>query len=56
MASGVVFVYWEHIAGCERQTYGPLETVTRLKGRGARGVSGGLTRPWPYRSAKRKPS
>jgi hypothetical protein len=56
VASGVVFVYWEHIAGCERQTYGPLETVARFKGLGVQGVSGGLTRPWHYRLAKCKPS
>jgi endonuclease YncB( thermonuclease family) len=56
VASGVVFVYWQYIAGCDRHTYGRLETEARLKGLGVWGVSGGLTRPWDYRSGQRKPS
>jgi endonuclease YncB( thermonuclease family) len=56
VASGVAFVYWQYIAGCDRQTYGRLETEARLKGVGVWGVSGGLTRPWDYRSGQRKPS
>jgi endonuclease YncB( thermonuclease family) len=56
VASGVAFVYWQYIAGCDRQTYGRLETEARLKGLGVWGVSGGLTRPWEYRSGQRKPS
>ena len=54
--SGVAFVYWQYIAGCDRQTYGRLETEARLKGLGVWGVSGWLTRPWEYRSGQRKPS
>jgi endonuclease YncB( thermonuclease family) len=56
VASGVAFVYWQYIAGCDRQTYGRLETEARLKSLGVWGVSGGLTRPWDYRSGQRKSS
>ena len=56
VASGVAFVYWQYIGGCDRQTYGRLETEARLKGLGVWGVSGGLTRPWDYRSRQRQPS
>jgi endonuclease YncB( thermonuclease family) len=56
VASGVAFVYWQTIAGCDRQTYGRLETEARLKRLGVWGVSGGLTRPWDYRSGRRTPS
>ena len=55
MASGVAFVYWQYIAGCDRQTYGRLEAEARLKRLGVWGVNGGLTRPWNYRSNQRKP-
>jgi len=54
--SGMAFVYWQYIAGCDRQTYGRLETEPRLKRLGVWGVSGGLTRPWDYRSGQHKPS
>ncbi len=54
--SGVAFVYWQYVAGCDRQTYGRLETEARLKRLGVWWVNGGLTRPWDYRSGKRKPS
>jgi len=49
-------VYWQYITGCDRQTYGRMETEARLRGLGVWGVSGGLTQPWDYRSNKRKPS
>ena len=52
----MAYVYWQYIAGCDRQTYGRLETEARLKGLGVWGVSGGLTRPWDYRSSQHKPS
>ena len=55
VASGVAFVYWQYIAGCDRQTYGRLEAEARLKRLGVWGVNGGLTRPWNYRSNQRKP-
>ncbi len=55
VAYGVAFVYWQYIAGCDRQTYGRLETEARLKGLGVWGVSGGLVRPWDYRFEQRKP-
>jgi endonuclease YncB( thermonuclease family) len=56
VASGVAFVYWQFIGGCDRQTYGRLETEARLKGLGVWGITGGLTRPWDYRSGQRRPS
>jgi endonuclease YncB( thermonuclease family) len=56
VASGVAFVYWQYIGGCDRQTYGRLETEARLKRLGVWSVNGGLTRPWEYRSSQRKPS
>jgi endonuclease YncB( thermonuclease family) len=56
VGSGVAFVYWQYIAGCDRQTYGRLETEARLKRLGVWSVNGGLTRPWDYRSGQRRPS
>jgi endonuclease YncB( thermonuclease family) len=56
VASGVAFVYWQYISGCDRQTYGRLETEARLRRLGVWGVNGGLTRPWDYRSGQRRPS
>jgi endonuclease YncB( thermonuclease family) len=56
VTSGLAFVYWQYVAGCDRQTYGRLETEARLKRLGVWSVNGGLTRPWDYRSGQRKPS
>jgi endonuclease YncB( thermonuclease family) len=56
VVSGVAFVYWQYITGCDRQTYGRLETEARLKRLGVWGVNGGLMRPWDYRSGQRRPS
>ena len=56
VASAAAFVYWQYIHGCDRQTYSRLETEARLKGLGVWGVSGGVQRPWEYRSRQRKPS
>jgi len=56
VASGAAFVYWQYIQGCDRQTYSRLETEARLRGLGVWGVSGGVQRPWEYRSRQRKPS
>jgi endonuclease YncB( thermonuclease family) len=56
VASGAAFVYWQYIQGCDRQTYSRLETEARFKRMGVWGVSGGLTRPWDFRSGQRKPS
>ena len=55
VASGVAFVYWQYISGCDRQTYGRLENAARLKRLGLWGVNGGLTRPWDYRSNQAAP-
>jgi len=56
VASGAAFVYWQYIQGCDRQTYSRLETEARLMGLGVWSVSGGVQRPWEYRSGQRKPS
>jgi endonuclease YncB( thermonuclease family) len=56
VASGAAFVYWQYIQGCDRQTYSRLETEARLKAQGVWGVSGGVQRPWEYRSRQLKPS
>ncbi len=56
VASGVAFLYWQYVAGCDRQTYGRLETEARLNGLGVWGMNGGLMRPWDYRSGQRRPS
>jgi endonuclease YncB( thermonuclease family) len=56
VASGSAFVYWQYIQGCDRQTYSRLETEARLKRLGVWGVSGGVQRPWDYRSRQRNPS
>jgi len=55
VASGAAFVYWQYIQGCDRQTYSRLEKEARLKRMGIWGVSGGLTRPWDFRSNQKKP-
>ncbi len=49
VASGAAFVYWQYIKGCERQTYGRLETEARLDRQGVWSTGGGITRPWDYR-------
>ena len=56
VASGAAFVYWQYIEGCDRQTYSRLETEARLKALGVWGVTGGVQRPWEYRSRQRKPA
>jgi endonuclease YncB( thermonuclease family) len=56
VASGAAFVYWQYISGCDRQTYSRLENEARLKALGVWGVSGGVQRPWDYRSGQRKPA
>ena len=56
VASGAALVYWQYISGCDRQTYSRLENEARLKGLGVWGVSGGVQRPWDYRSGQRKPA
>ena len=47
--SGVAFVYWQYIEGCDRETYSRLENEARLKSLGIWHVPGGIQRPWDYR-------
>ena len=49
VATGAAFVYWQFIKGCDRQTYGRLETEARLDRQGVWSTGGGITRPWDYR-------
>ncbi len=53
VASGAAFVYWQYIKGCDRQTYGRLETEARLDRQGVWSTGGGITRPWDYRRERR---
>jgi endonuclease YncB( thermonuclease family) len=53
VSSGAAFVYWQYIAGCDRQTYGRLETEARLRGVGVWSTPGGITRPWDGRRGGR---
>ena len=53
VASGAAFVYWQYIKGCERQTYGRLETEARLDRQGVWSTGGVITRPWDYRRERR---
>ena len=55
VASGASFVYWQYIAGCDRQTYSRLETQARLRGLGVWSVPGGVRRPWDFRAGNRRP-
>ena len=56
VASGAAFVYWQTINGCDRQTYGRLETAARMKGLGVWSTPGGITRPWDVRRSHRRAS
>ena len=51
--SGVAFVYWQYIEGCDRETYTRLENEARLKSLGVWAVPGGIPRPWDYRRARK---
>ena len=53
VGSGAAFVYWEYIAGCDRNTYSRLETEARLRILGVWSTPGGITRPWDVRRNRR---
>ena len=53
VASGAAFVYWQYIAGCDRNTYSRLETEARQRRLGVWSTPGGITRPWDYRRRRR---
>jgi endonuclease YncB( thermonuclease family) len=53
VSSGNAFVYWQYIGGCDRQTYGRLETDARLRRVGVWVTPGGITRPWDFRRTRR---
>ena len=50
---GEAFVYWQYIQGCDRQTYGAMETEARQERLGVWDVPGGIQRPWDYRRNRR---
>ena len=51
--SGVAFVYWQYIEGCDRETYSRLENEAKLKSLGIWAVPGGIQRPWDYRRGRK---
>jgi endonuclease YncB( thermonuclease family) len=51
--SGVAFVYWQYIEGCDLETYLRLENEARLKSLGVWAVPGGIQRPWDYRRGRK---
>ena len=53
VATGVAFVYWQYIEGCDRETYSRLENEARLKSLGIWAVPGGIQRPWDYRRGRK---
>jgi len=53
VATGVAFVYWQYIEGCDRETYSRLENEARLKSLGVWAVPGGIQRPWDYRRGRK---
>ncbi len=53
VATGVAFVYWQYIEGCDRETYSRLENDARLKSLGIWAVPGGIQRPWNYRKSRK---
>ncbi len=54
--SGVAFVDWQYIEGCDLETYSRLENEVRLKSLGVWAVPGGIQRPWDYRRGKKSSS
>ncbi len=51
--SGVAFVYWKYIEGCDRETYSRLENEARLKSLGIWAVPSGIQRPWDYMKSRK---
>ena len=53
VGSGAAFVYWQYIAGCDRNVYSRVENQARLQSLGVWSVPGGINRPWDYRRKRR---
>jgi endonuclease YncB( thermonuclease family) len=51
--SGVAFVYWQYIEGCDLETYSRLENEARLKSLAVWAVPCGIQRPWDYRKSRK---
>ena len=58
VGDGMAFVYWDYIAGCDRNRYAALEANARSQRLGVWGPQLGydLMLPWDYRSCKRSRS
>jgi len=54
VSDGQAFVYWQYISGCDRQTYGALETKARENREGVWSARGGIQKPWDYRRQRRR--
>lgn len=55
VGSGMAFVYWDYIAGCDRNRYAALEANARSQHLGV-WVEPGLLPPWEYRACRRSKS
>ena len=55
VGDGMAFVYWDYIAGCDRNRYAALEANARSQRLGVWGPQLGydLMLPWDYRSCRR---
>jgi hypothetical protein len=53
VGSGEAFVYWQYIAGCDRNTYAGLEQQAKGQRLGVWAVPGGIERPWDFRRGRR---
>jgi endonuclease YncB( thermonuclease family) len=55
VGSGMAFVYWQYISGCDRNTYARLEQQARSQKLGVWGPQLGydLIPPWDYRKCRR---
>jgi endonuclease YncB( thermonuclease family) len=55
VGSGAAFVYWQYMAGCDRNTYARLEQQAKSQRLGVWGDPG-LMPPWQYRACRRSKS
>ena len=53
VTTGEAFVYWQYIAGCDRNTYARLEQQAKSQRLGVWAVPGGIEKPWDFRRGRR---
>ena len=53
VSTGEAFVYWQYIAGCDRNTYARLEQQAKSQRLGVWAVPGGIEKPWDFRRGRR---